>query len=80
MSNSASATPPSRADLYTLELPTDGEWRKSPFSVDGHCVQILPLPGGGVAIRDSKNPDGPVLLFTTAEWEAFRLGLITGAL
>ena len=29
-------------------------------------------------IRDSKNPDGPKLYFTPAEWEAFRLGVIDG--
>lgn len=27
--------------------------------------------GDGVAVRDSKQPDGQVLLFTQAEWDAF---------
>ena len=29
-------------------------------------------------MRDSKNPDGPKLYFTPAEWEAFRLGVLDG--
>jgi hypothetical protein len=27
--------------------------------------------GDAIAVRDAKNPAGPVLLFTTAEWDAF---------
>lgn len=38
------------------------------------------LPGGGVAIRDSKNPTRPALCYTAEEWEAFRKGVISGAL
>ena len=29
-------------------------------------------------MRDAKDPDGPVLIFTPAEWEAFRLGVLDG--
>ncbi|WP_424530932.1 DUF397 domain-containing protein [Sphaerisporangium viridialbum] len=29
-------------------------------------------------LRDSRNPDGPRLYFTPAEWEAFRLGVLDG--
>ncbi len=29
------------------------------------------MPGGGHALRDSKNPDGPKLIFTPDEWRAF---------
>jgi hypothetical protein len=31
-----------------------------------------------IVVRDSKNPDGPVLYFTPAEWTAFRLGVLDG--
>jgi len=31
-----------------------------------------------IAMRDSKRPDGPVLIFTPAEWEAFTLGVQDG--
>ncbi|WP_328339216.1 DUF397 domain-containing protein [Micromonospora sp. NBC_00421] len=46
-------------------------WRKSSRSGDeGACVELAPLPGR-VAIRDSKDPTGPVLLFPPAAWAAF---------
>ncbi len=47
-------------------------WRKSSYSSDpnGECVEVATLPGG-VAVRDSKDPDGPVLRFTADEWRAF---------
>ena len=47
-------------------------WRKSsrsgPYS--DNCVEVA-FAGGGVAVRDSKDPAGAVLLFTPAEWAAF---------
>jgi hypothetical protein len=55
------------------------EWRKSTVSTtNGSCVQLAPLPGGGVAVRDSKDPDGPVLRFTEREWTAFVAALENG--
>jgi Domain of unknown function (DUF397) len=33
---------------------------------------------GGYAIRDSKDPDGPVLFFTPPEWRAFVSGIAAG--
>jgi len=68
----------SPADLYALELSP--EWRKSRFSADNHCVEVADLPGGGVAVRDSKDPNRPALRFTAEEWHAFRLGVIAGDL
>jgi hypothetical protein len=48
---------------------------KSTFSKDGSaCVEVARLPDGGRAVRDSKNPGGPVLQFTAAEWSAFIAG------
>ncbi len=48
------------------------EWRKSSHSAqsEGNCVEVATLPSG-VAVRDSKDPDGPVLRFTAEEWHAF---------
>ncbi|XXZ51436.1 DUF397 domain-containing protein [Streptomyces cavourensis] len=37
-----------------------------------------PLPHGGVAVRDSKNPSGPHLCFTAGEWQAFKSGMRAG--
>lgn len=47
-------------------------WRKSNRSSGqgGNCVEVAGLPGV-VAVRDSKNPGGPKLAFTAAEWTAF---------
>ena len=36
------------------------------------------MPGGGVAVRDSKDPEGPMLRFTAAEWSAFAAGMAAG--
>jgi hypothetical protein len=51
---------------------TNLRWRKSSYSSGngGACVEVAPLPGG-VAVRDSKNPAGPILSFTPDEWRAF---------
>jgi len=49
------------------------QWRKSTRSsgpLGGNCVEVASFDGG-MAVRDGKNPTGPVLLFTTAEWDAF---------
>lgn len=62
------------------DLPPGITWRKSSFSVDNHCVEIAKLPDDGVAVRDSKDPDGPVLRFNAEAWKAFRLSITTGAL
>jgi Domain of unknown function (DUF397) len=44
-------------------------WRKSSHSgQDGNCVEIATNLPGIVAMRDSKNPSGPVLLFARADW------------
>ncbi|MGC4793599.1 DUF397 domain-containing protein [Micromonospora saelicesensis] len=46
-------------------------WRKSSFSGDeGACVEVAAIPQL-VAVRDSKDPAGPALLFPTAAWAAF---------
>jgi hypothetical protein len=47
-------------------------WRKSTRSgpLTDNCVEVAFIEGG-VAVRDSKDPDGPVLRFTADEWTAF---------
>ncbi|MGH3871715.1 MAG: DUF397 domain-containing protein [Pseudonocardiaceae bacterium] len=57
-------------------------WRKSSRSnggVEGACVEVAELPGR-VAMRDSKDPAGPVLAFTHAEWGSFLGGIRAGEL
>lgn len=52
---------------------TRARWRKSTRSGGngGNCVEVADNLPGMVAVRDSKNPDGAMLVFTTDEWRAF---------
>ncbi|MGW6769945.1 DUF397 domain-containing protein [Streptomyces sp. NPDC055037] len=51
------------------------EWVKSSYSGNNsNCVEVAVPSGGGRAVRDSKNPGGPVLLFTADGWQAFVRG------
>lgn len=43
----------------------------------GSCVEVAEF-GGAVLLRDSKDPDGPRLTFTPAEWTAFASGVAAG--
>ncbi len=69
-----------KAELYGYDL-SSAEWRKSSASGAEHnCVEITDLPGGGIAIRDSKNIGREPLRFDASEWTAFRQGVISGEL
>jgi hypothetical protein len=61
---------------------TGAFWRKSVRSGNGgNCVEVatnLLDAQGVVFVRDSKDPDGPMLSFTPAEWEAFTGGVRDG--
>ena len=63
-----------------MEAIDDLRWRKSSCSGNGggNCVEVASLASGIVAVRDSKDPDGPRLTFTPAEWEAFTAGVRAG--
>lgn len=45
----------------------------------GNCVEVAGL-GPAVAVRDSKDADGPVLEFTSGQWRAFVSGVKAGEL
>ena len=54
-------------------------WVKSSLSYsNGACVEVADLPSGVVGVRHSKDPEGPVLRFTPAEWHAFLGGAQLG--
>jgi len=57
------------------------EWRKSSFSsggggTGGDCVEVA--PGEPVQVRDSKDPEGPILTISAAGWQEFLAGVKAG--
>lgn len=67
--------PPSAQDPR-LEHAT---WRKSSHSnPSGNCVEIAALPGGTIAVRNSRHPDGPALICQRADFAAFLSGAREG--
>ncbi|KOG35393.1 DUF397 domain-containing protein [Streptomyces resistomycificus] len=79
-------------DVYDVEdasgvyngMPAPGlegmaAWQKSRHSnSQGSCVEFARLPGGEVAVRNSRFPEGPALVYTRAEIEAMLLGIKDG--
>ena len=59
---------------------TSARWRKSSYSgtTGGNCVEVAQNLPGAVAMRDSKDPDGPKLAFGPDEWLAFTAGVKAG--
>ena len=58
---------------------TDVTWQKSKHSnPNGACVEVAVLPDGEIAIRNSRFPGGPALVYTRAEIAAFLAGAKDG--
>lgn len=56
------------------------EWQKSSRCDTGTCVEMARVPAG-VAVRDGKDRDGPILIFGVAQWRSFVEVLrVTGSL
>ncbi|MER5493117.1 DUF397 domain-containing protein [Streptomyces sp. LE64] len=54
-------------------------WVKSSDSQGiGNCVEVASLPGGGIAVRNSRDASGPALIYTAAEARAFLAGVKRG--
>ncbi len=64
----------------SAHLIGDGvQWRKSTASnPSGNCVEVAALPDGSVAMRNSRDPAGPALVYTRAEITAFLAGVKNG--
>jgi hypothetical protein len=64
-----------------MEQVSPAEWRKSRHSTNtgGACVEVADL-AAAVAVRDSKDPDGPKLVFGPSAWQAFATRVKTGTL
>jgi hypothetical protein len=60
---------------------TGVSWRKSSYSGTngGDCVEVAATLPTAVAVRDSKDPDGPKLIFTPQAWAAFTATIRTRA-
>jgi hypothetical protein len=64
--------------MAAIELP-EVVWQKSTHSnSQGSCVEFAMLPGGDVAMRNSRHPEGPALVYTPAEIKAMILGVKDG--
>ncbi|MGW4637810.1 DUF397 domain-containing protein [Sphaerisporangium sp. NPDC004334] len=66
-------------DLTSTSL-SEAMWKKSSRSGNsgGNCVEVaIGLPGI-IGVRDSKNADGPALIFSPGEWSAFLDGVKKG--
>ena len=70
------------------------DWRRSTFCWSSNCVEVAYVRSsaslangscvevghccGDVLVRNSRDPDGPVLRFDPAEWAAFTAGVVAG--
>jgi Domain of unknown function (DUF397) len=60
---------------------SQAEWRTASHSNinGGNCVEVARNLPGIVAVRDSKDREGPALIFRAADWQAFTAQLQSGA-
>lgn len=69
----------SMAGSLTGRVMTSSTWVKSSLSyANGNCVEVSDQPGGTVGVRNSRDREGPVLLFSPGEWQAFLGGVRNG--
>jgi hypothetical protein len=63
-----------------VEDTIEPRWRKSSYSGNGgsDCVEAGHNLGGMIAVRDSKDPDGPRLAFAPADWQSFTASVKAG--
>ncbi|HEY0637813.1 MAG TPA: DUF397 domain-containing protein [Pseudonocardiaceae bacterium] len=59
-------------------MARDTSFVRSSFCTMGSCVAVALGADGRVAVRNSGDPDGPVVEFSRDEWAAFVLGVKNG--
>nr|WP_142002039.1 DUF397 domain-containing protein [Amycolatopsis cihanbeyliensis] len=63
----------------SADLLSDVTWRKSKYSgAVGNCVEVATLKSGEIAVRNSRFPSGPALVYTREEIAAFLAGAKDG--
>lgn len=68
-----------RVHVRSADELAGAAWRKSSHSgYNGNCVELAALDGGEVAVRNSRDPHGPALVYTRAEIAAFLAGAKDG--
>jgi hypothetical protein len=71
-----------QGNCVEVAVTDQGKWQTSSHSGDaGNCVEVsrnVPDLPGVVAVRDSKNPAGPALAFTSTDWRTFISGVKAG--
>jgi|tagenome__1003787_1003787.scaffolds.fasta_scaffold20936660_2 hypothetical protein len=63
--------------VHRPDRPAHLRWRKASASSIGNCVEVA-ADCGEVLLRDSKDPTGPWIRYTAAEWDAFIQGAKDG--
>lgn len=68
--------------LGQAAAPAGVRWRKSTYSNNQgcNCVEAARVGAGAMAVRDSKDPHGPALVFTADAWSAFTAAVKDGEL
>ncbi|MFJ9454993.1 DUF397 domain-containing protein [Kitasatospora sp. NPDC101447] len=54
------------------------DWQRSSYSAVNECVETRFVTSGGMAVRDSKDPEGPALPFPADAWSSFLAGVKSG--
>ncbi|MFI8461166.1 DUF397 domain-containing protein [Kitasatospora sp. NPDC085464] len=59
---------------------TAASWRKSSYSGPngGQCIEVADGISGAMPVRDSKDPSGPALAFSSAAWRSFVTAVRSG--
>ena len=60
-----------------MHEPETPVWMKSSRCDSSQCVEVAAV-AGDVMIRDSRNPSGPILRVSRADWDAFAAGITHG--